>query len=400
MLKSSNLITVATLLSGMAAGGALIGGPASAEAVSSAMTLGAAAAPPRAFIDLCQRDATACAEGRSHQDIAEAQAQTQDAAKNYWLTRVRMVGDGPGAPAAGGSGGRIAVRTIARPTGTRNWRDRGYISPRRPTRTEMPISARIASPQASPPPPVHGPVVPVAALPPRGALTASYGPIKTLTWSGAFVAPAFATPTYAIADKLVALPALRDPNFLTAGRTVSGFSAPPVMGLDWSNLSMHYAKQDDLPREAPPPSSIAKPVVTESGTVARTGALWATVGQVNREVNRTIRNVSDIERFGREDVWQSAANGPVTAGDCEDFVIEKRRRLIAAGVPAAAMSIAIVKTPWRETHAVLLLATNDGDYVLDNLTPWIVRWADAGYEWDIRQAPGRPLEWFSIASLN
>lgn len=117
---------------------------------------------------------------------------------------------------------------------------------------------------------------------------------------------------------------------------------------------------------------------------------------VNRRVNRSIRRRTDADAFGREDVWQRP-EGPRAAGDCEDYVLAKRHALIAAGVDAEALSIAIVRTRRGEMHAVLLVATPAGELVLDNLSPWVRPWREVGYDWLERQAPGRPLTWVRAA---
>ena len=61
-----------------------------------------------------------------------------------------------------------------------------------------------------------------------------------------------------------------------------------------------------------------------------------------------------------------------------------------------ALTIAIVRTRQGEGHAVLLVATDQGEYVLDNLSPWAMPWRQVGYQWLKRQAPGQPLTWVSI----
>ena len=74
-------------------------------------------------------------------------------------------------------------------------------------------------------------------------------------------------------------------------------------------------------------------------------------------------------------------------------MLEKRRALIARGVPAAALSIAVVTTNQGEGHAVLLVDTNQGEVVLDSLSPSIVSWRDIPYSWVERQVPGEPMIW-------
>lgn len=114
--------------------------------------------------------------------------------------------------------------------------------------------------------------------------------------------------------------------------------------------------------------------------------LWAQLNKVNRKINHDLVRRSDEESYGREDYWATPlSDGAAAFGDCEDYVLEKRRALVAAGVPQSAMSAAIVTTSWGETHAVLLVDTDKGEYVLDNLSSFIVPWAKAGYVWRERQ---------------
>ncbi|MEQ7153961.1 transglutaminase-like cysteine peptidase [Brevundimonas aurifodinae] len=146
----------------------------------------------------------------------------------------------------------------------------------------------------------------------------------------------------------------------------------------------------DLALAAPPVAEVAP------ATFALDRAGWRLVNGVNRRMNRGIRNASDARLYGREDHW-TLPTGDQAQGDCEDYVLAKRAGLIAAGVPAEALSIAIVETAWGESHAVLLLASDQGEYVLDSLSPWVSRWDRVNYRWRERQAPGRPFDWVSVA---
>jgi predicted transglutaminase-like cysteine proteinase len=121
---------------------------------------------------------------------------------------------------------------------------------------------------------------------------------------------------------------------------------------------------------------------------------WRTVNRVNRRLNREIRHVEDLDLHGRTDLWTQPVNA---RGDCEDYVLAKRQALIEAGVPAQALSIAIVETRWGETHAVLLLASDRGEYVLDSLSPWVTRWDRVDYRWRERQARGGTFDWVRVA---
>src|SRR3954469_7578977 len=91
--------------------------------------------------------------------------------------------------------------------------------------------------------------------------------------------------------------------------------------------------------------------------------------QINSHVNGTIVEVSDMDQYGREDVWTLPTSG---RGDCEDFALLKRKLLMQQGWPASALSISVGTTSSGEAHAVLVVTTASGEYVLDNLTPSIL----------------------------
>jgi predicted transglutaminase-like cysteine proteinase len=119
---------------------------------------------------------------------------------------------------------------------------------------------------------------------------------------------------------------------------------------------------------------------------------------INREINRAIVRRSDQAAYGSTDRWATPLAEGGRYGDCEDYVLEKRRALVAAGVPADTLNIALVTTRWGEAHAVLLLSAGGGEYVLDNLEPWILPWDQAPYRWRARQVGGDPFTWAQAAA--
>lgn len=68
------------------------------------------------------------------------------------------------------------------------------------------------------------------------------------------------------------------------------------------------------------------------------------------------------------DLWRyvGPGGGP---GDCDDYAMTSRRLLVRMGVPAGAVRMLVVLTPWAERHLVLEVRTDRGAYVLDNLAP-------------------------------
>jgi len=120
------------------------------------------------------------------------------------------------------------------------------------------------------------------------------------------------------------------------------------------------------------------------------------INTINRDVNRDVRKATDFDLYGMIEYWSlpRVINGKMY-GDCEDYALEKRRRLIEAGVPAESLSMAVAVTARGESHAVLVVSFESGDWVLDNLTPWAMPWEDMNYHWVQRQVAGS-ASWTTI----
>jgi predicted transglutaminase-like cysteine proteinase len=126
---------------------------------------------------------------------------------------------------------------------------------------------------------------------------------------------------------------------------------------------------------------------------------WAALNRINRSINARIQPMSDEQAFGVSDYWTlPLSDEPRAVGNCKHYVLEKRKALVDAGVPSDALSIAIVRTASGEPHAVLIIATDRGDLVLDNLSPEIKGWREVDYAWLSRQVPGHVLQWAAVGS--
>jgi predicted transglutaminase-like cysteine proteinase len=136
-----------------------------------------------------------------------------------------------------------------------------------------------------------------------------------------------------------------------------------------------------------------------SGAVTRQVVLTAErrrdLYEVNGRVNSAISEISDQAHHGREDVWSIPTDGQ---GDCEDFALLKRKQLIERGWPSSALLIAVVATPAGEGHAVLMAATSEGDFVLDNKTSRVLPWTQTGYLFFTRMSQANPRAWEAIDS--
>lgn len=120
-----------------------------------------------------------------------------------------------------------------------------------------------------------------------------------------------------------------------------------------------------------------------SASVSLTDALLSVIERVNSQVNRAIRPQND--RSG--DVWTVGAS----AGDCEDYVLSKRRALIKAGLPPSALRIAYVKAQGMD-HAILVVKTDVSDLVLDNLASSVIPLRNTGYRL-IAMSSADPMVW-------
>lgn len=121
-------------------------------------------------------------------------------------------------------------------------------------------------------------------------------------------------------------------------------------------------------------------------------ARLAELEAVNRQVNHEIEPVTDIELYGVTDYWTV----PATKGDCEDYVLLKRKRLMQLGWPASALLITVVRDERGEGHAVLTVRTMQGDFVLDNKTDEIKVWHRTRYDFIMRQSYLNPRVWMSL----
>lgn len=115
--------------------------------------------------------------------------------------------------------------------------------------------------------------------------------------------------------------------------------------------------------------------------------------EVNLLVNRQIREVSDMEKHGQEDIW----GVPSTAGDCEDFAILKKKELMKRGWPASTLLLTVV-TVGGEGHVVLTASTDRGDIILDNRTDALRDWTSVRYNFFARQSQTTHGKWERIVA--
>lgn len=124
---------------------------------------------------------------------------------------------------------------------------------------------------------------------------------------------------------------------------------------------------------------------TSDGAVRLNANLLGQLRSTNGEVNRSIRPQRDA-------FWRV---GP-EAGDCKDYALTKKYRLMSHGWPSSALLIATAFTSGGEEHAVLIARTDRGDFVLDNLALDVRLWSPSLYDWEAIQSPTDQWTWRNI----
>ncbi|MFG1428059.1 transglutaminase-like cysteine peptidase [Roseixanthobacter glucoisosaccharinicivorans] len=119
----------------------------------------------------------------------------------------------------------------------------------------------------------------------------------------------------------------------------------------------------------------------------------STLDQVNRSFNTSITPMTDMDHYGELERWAYPDDGK---GDCEDYVLAKRRALINLGWPASVLLITVVRDKEGDGHAVLTVVTDRGDVILDNQENQILPWQETGYRYVKRQSQGDPTLWVSL----
>jgi len=115
--------------------------------------------------------------------------------------------------------------------------------------------------------------------------------------------------------------------------------------------------------------------------------------RVNSWVNDNIKAVSDADQWGVVDQWDYPSKG---RGDCEDYVLYKRRLLMEEGFPRQALLVTVVKDEQGDGHAILTVKTSQGEYVLDNLHNEIKPWSQTKYRFVKRQSQTDPNLWVDV----
>jgi predicted transglutaminase-like cysteine proteinase len=180
----------------------------------------------------------------------------------------------------------------------------------------------------------------------------------------ALAAAIAASPTNARSDR---------PLFVSVGGSIR---AP----IGWLEFCSEYA-----------PECETKPTAPRDVTL--TAKAWKDMARINKSVNDTVKPITDLEHWGVVERWNYPDDG---YGDCEDYVLLKRRMLMHAGWPRQALLITVVRDKQGDGHAVLTVKTDKGEFILDNQNPDILLWSDTGYRFVKRQSQSDPNVWLAL----
>jgi len=133
--------------------------------------------------------------------------------------------------------------------------------------------------------------------------------------------------------------------------------------------------------------------VLEARDVVLSTKAWKDLLRINKWVNDSIKPVTDLEHWGVVERWSYPDDG---YGDCEDYVLLKRRMLMQAGWPRQALLITVVRDKRGDGHAVLTVKTDRGEFILDNQNEEVLLWSDTGYRFVKRQSQNDPNVWIAL----
>lgn len=120
--------------------------------------------------------------------------------------------------------------------------------------------------------------------------------------------------------------------------------------------------------------------------------LLSQLDTINRKVNLAIAPATDLAVYGVDEHWTF----PKKRGDCEDYVILKRKKLMQLGWSASSLLITVVLDEHGEGHAVLTVRTGQGDFILDNKVNDVRLFSQTPYQYIMRQSYLDPRVWVSL----
>jgi predicted transglutaminase-like cysteine proteinase len=193
--------------------------------------------------------------------------------------------------------------------------------------------------------------------------------------------------------------------------TVAGRLGAALAGLAWAGtlvlMPAHAASERSLfisvGAAARPPVGWKEfcaeyaPECETTALAARDAALtsqgWNELVRINQWVNDAVKPITDLEHWGVTERWNYPDDG---YGDCEDYVLLKRKMLMQAGWPRQALLITVVRDKQGDGHAVLTVKTDKGEFILDNQTEDVLLWSETEYRFVKRQSQTDPNVWIGL----
>lgn len=164
---------------------------------------------------------------------------------------------------------------------------------------------------------------------------------------------------------------------------LKGFSSPPVglIGglMKSANGKTIYIK--GLCQKYPKECRFNPDSLKKQPKIKLTSSKKEQLEKVNHFFNKEIKPIEDIQNNQVSEFWDSPTNkkNQNLKGDCEEYALHKRQKLIEEGWPRSSLNLATVYDKTGAGHLVLIVRTLQGDYVLDNLTNEVLRWDKTGH---------------------
>jgi predicted transglutaminase-like cysteine proteinase len=122
---------------------------------------------------------------------------------------------------------------------------------------------------------------------------------------------------------------------------------------------------------------------------------------INVSVNASIEAKTDQDHWGTGvvDRWDIPTDGK---GDCEDFALLKRQKLLELGWGTDELLLVVARDGKGEGHAVLAAHLPWGDFILDNLRNEVLPWTQVRdthlYVFSRRESSANPMVWREVTN--
>jgi len=161
-----------------------------------------------------------------------------------------------------------------------------------------------------------------------------------------------------------------------ANMTVYGSTLPPIGYVNFCRTHKNECAEKSLKAEK----------------VVLTDLRWRQLVEVNAYFNKRIQPVTDQDLYKVPELWTY----PENQGDCEDYVLAKKKYLISLGWSPSSLLITVVRDEKGQGHAVLTATTNLGDYILDNQHEDVLPWTATLYTYVKRQSQTQNTAWVAL----